>query len=245
MLLFRKPQIGESGRALGTSNPSSIASVDGGSLRVRDSRIAGRAVQGFCRAGRPCQCIIYPQPLLLDHIPAIRNSRSSGLEEEHFAVYEYVPRQQIIEVLRHIRDLLRRTEPTDERERLAAERREIVAKYIISNLPRTGPHPTLSTMMELIDTFLLTIGAAHELFGYDLDAIRQYDLGWNSGRTHIVESYVFERDQLLDFPLELAPEGVFQADAMLGDLVREWQSAVPIRALDERSPGGPDPFTSI
>lgn len=157
-------------------------------------------------------------------------------------MYEYVPRQQIIELLRHFRDLLRQSEPTNERERLATERREIVAKYIISNLPRTGPHPTLSTVIEVVDTFLLTIGAAHQLFGYDLDAIRQYDLQWNSGRTHIVESYVFERDKLIDFPLELAPESAFQADAMLSHLVRDWQSTVPIRTLNDLSSIGSGAF---
>ena len=157
-------------------------------------------------------------------------------------MYEYVPRQEIIDVLRHVRDLLRKCEPVNDRERLAAERREIVAKYMISNLPRTGPHPTLSTIKELVDTFLLTIGAAHELFGYDLDAVRQCDLRWNSGRTHIVESYVFERDKLIDFPLELAPESTFYADALLSRLVRDWQSIVPARALNHPSSNGSGVF---
>lgn len=157
-------------------------------------------------------------------------------------MYGYVPRQQIIEVLKHLRNLLRQTEPLNERERLAAERREIVAKYIISNLPRTGPHPTLNTVLEIVDTFLLTIGAAHELFGYDLEAIRQHDLSLNSGRTHIVESYVFQRDELVDVPLELAPENTFQSDALLGDLVREWQTGVPIRSLDKHPRDAPGSF---
>jgi hypothetical protein len=43
--------------------------------------------------------------------------------------------------------------------------------------------------MEVVDTFLLTVGAAHKLFGYDLDAIRHYDPRWNGDRTHILESY--------------------------------------------------------
>ncbi len=150
-------------------------------------------------------------------------------------MYRYVPRRRIVEVLKHVRDLLRQAQPISERERLATERREIVAKYIISNLPRTGPHPTLNTITEIVDTFLLTIGAAHELFGYDLEAIRQYDLRLNSGRTHIVESHVFDRDKLIDVPLELAPESTFQSNAMLSDLVSEWQPGVPIRALDENS----------
>lgn len=157
-------------------------------------------------------------------------------------MYEYVPRHRIVDVLKHVRNLLRQVEPIDERERLAAERREIVAKYIISNLPRTGPHPTLNAVAEIVDTFLLTIGAAHELFGYDLEAIRQYDLRLNSGRTHIVESYVFERDRIVDVPLKLAPESTFRSNAMLGDLVSEWATGVPIRALDEGSGDKPGSF---
>jgi hypothetical protein len=125
-------------------------------------------------------------------------------------VYQYVPRPQIIEVLTHLRDLFRQIELTNEREQLAAERRDVVAKYLISNLRRTGDHPTLHTLMEIAETFLLTIGGAHELFGYDLEEIREYDLRWNAGRTHIIESYTFERDRLVDLPLELAPAPAFK-----------------------------------
>jgi hypothetical protein len=114
-----------------------------------------------------------------------RNSHVEYFQEEHFAVYRYVPRPQIIEVLTHFRDLFRQIELTNEREQLAAERREVVAKYLISNLRRTGDHPTLHALMEIAETFLLTIGGAHGLFGYDLEAIRQFDLRWNAGRTHI------------------------------------------------------------
>jgi hypothetical protein len=96
--------------------------------------------------------------------------------------------------------------------------------------------------MEVVHAFLLTIGAAHNLFRYDLDAVRQYDLLSNSGRTHIIESYVFERDKLLDFPLELAPASAFQADARLSALVREWQSVLPPRAFNERLSSGPGAF---
>lgn len=146
-------------------------------------------------------------------------------------MYEHVPRSRIIEALRHLRELLRQAEPTNERERRATEQREIVAKYLISNLPRTGEHPTLKSLLEVAEAFLLTIGAAHQLFGYDLDAIRRQDLLWNRSRTHIVESYIFDRDRLIDMPSELAPETAFESDAMLTDLVLKWQRPVPIRAL--------------
>lgn len=138
-----------------------------------------------------------------------RNSHIEYFQEEPFAVYRYVPRPQIIEVLTHLRDLFRQIELTHERDQLAAERRDVVAKYLISNLRRTGDHPTLHALMEIADTFLLTIGGAHKLFGYDLEAVRQYDLRWNAARTHIVDSYFFDRDRLVDLPLELAPAPAF------------------------------------
>jgi hypothetical protein len=163
-----------------------------------------------------------------------------GRVEEHIAVYELVPRDQIIGALRHLRALLRQHEPSNERDRLIAERREIVVKYLASNLPRSGSHPTLSTVMEVVDTFLLTVGAAHKLFGYDLDAIRHHDLRWNGDRTHILESYVFDRDTPLEFPAEFAPESAFHADALLSHLIREWQTPVAIRALEVV--GRPGPF---
>ena len=157
-------------------------------------------------------------------------------------MYRYVPRGRIIEVLTHVRDLLRQAKPISDRERLAAERRETVAKYIISNLPRTGPHPTLRTVTEIVDNFLLTIGATHELFGYDLEALRQNELFLNSRRTHIVESHVFQRDKLTDVPLELAAESKFQSDALVGDLVREWQTDMPVLSLDGQSQDAPASF---
>lgn len=147
-------------------------------------------------------------------------------------MYEHVPRSRIIEALRHFRELLRQSEPTNEQERRAAEQREVVSKYLISNLPRTGDHPTLKSLMEVAETFRLTIGAAHQLFGYDLDALRKQDLLWNHGRTHIVESYIFDRDQLIDVPSELASEVAFESDAMVSDLVRRWRPCT-IRALGD------------
>jgi hypothetical protein len=53
-------------------------------------------------------------------------------------VYQYVPRPQIIEVLTHLRDLFRQIELTNEREQLAAERRDVIAKYLISNVVILG-----------------------------------------------------------------------------------------------------------
>ena len=61
--------------------------------------------------------------------------------------------------------------------------------------------------------------------------MREYDLRLNGGRTHIVESYAFELDLLMDVPLDLAPSEAFALDGTLRELVRSWQRDVPMRAL--------------
>lgn len=155
-------------------------------------------------------------------------------------MYRNLPRSEVIDTLIHLRDLHRQIRPSKERDRYAFERRELVTKNLLSNLRRTGDHPTLSMLFEIAEIFSLTIDGAHRLFGYDLGAIREYDLKLNSGRTHIVESYAFERDLLVDLPLELAPHEAFAADRTLSELVLTWQRSVPIRALRGkawRSPG--------
>jgi hypothetical protein len=146
-------------------------------------------------------------------------------------VYRQVPRTEILEALGHLRDLHRQIRPSNDRERYAFERRELVTKNLFSNLRRTGDHPTLSMLLEIADMFSLTIEGAHRLFGYDLDGVREHDLRLNGGRTHIVESYAFERDLLVDLPLELAASEAFASDSTLRELVRSWQRDVPMRAL--------------
>src|ERR1035441_4384596 len=79
----------------------------------------------------------------------------------------------------------------------------------------------------------LTTEGAHRLFGYNLAKIREYDLQLNGGRTHIVESYPFERDRLIDLPLEFASEETFGFSGMLGDMVTKWQTGIPMRVLEE------------
>jgi hypothetical protein len=147
-------------------------------------------------------------------------------------VYRSVSRHQIVEALSELRDLYRQVKPTNEREQRSAERREVVAKYLISNLPRMSAHPTLNTLMEVVEVFDLSIGGAHRLFGYDLDAFRLFDLNWNVGRTHIIESYIFDRSRPIDLPLQLASTHVFDRNVMLDDLVTQWQRPVPISVLD-------------
>src|SRR5580698_4863789 len=131
----------------------------------------------------------------------------------------------------HLRELHRQFAPENERERYAFGRRELVTKNLLSNLRRTGDHPTLSMLLEIADIFSLTIEGAHRLFGYDLGGLREYDRRLNAGRTHIVDSYAFERDLLVDLPLKLAPSAAFKTDGTLGELVLSWLRDIPLRSL--------------
>jgi len=100
-------------------------------------------------------------------------------------VFHTVSRNAIIDALVHIRDLHRRVKPSKEREIRAYERREAATRDLLSNLPRTNEHPTFKTLLEVADTCSLTLEGAHKLFGYDLEALRDFDLRLNGGRTHI------------------------------------------------------------
>jgi hypothetical protein len=59
-------------------------------------------------------------------------------------VYSPVPSNAIIEALVHVRDLYRRIRPSNERALRAIERLEAATKDLLSNLPRTNEHPTLT-----------------------------------------------------------------------------------------------------
>lgn len=155
-------------------------------------------------------------------------------------MYQYLPRAEIIDAIVHLNDLHRHVRPTTEREWRAYERREAAAKTLLSNLPRTKEHPTLNALLEIADIFSLTIEGAHQLFGYSLGRLRDYDLHLNGGRTHVVESFEFKRDLPIDLPSKLASEDRFRIDGALRDLILDWQTEVPIRTLDSagwRRPG--------
>lgn len=100
-------------------------------------------------------------------------------------VFTPVPRRTILDALLHIRDLYRRILPSTEQETLAYERREIFTRDLLSNLHRTNEHPTLKTLLDVGEICSLTLDGVHRLFGYNLDAIREFDLKLNGGRTHI------------------------------------------------------------
>jgi hypothetical protein len=157
-------------------------------------------------------------------------------------LYRPVPRSEIVDTLVHIRNLHRRIKPINETDLRAHERREAVIRDLLSNLPRTGDHPTLKTVLEVANISSLTLEGAHRLFGYDLSAIRECDLRLNPGRTHIIESYPFERDLRVDLPSRFAADEVFDTDALLRDLVPEWQTDLPIRVLEGKGWHQPGAF---
>lgn len=146
-------------------------------------------------------------------------------------MHRYVSRSDIIERIEHIRALHRQRVPSDEQERTAFARRERKTKDLLSNLRRTGEIPTLRLIRDFGDLNAMTVDAAHRLFGYRPDAIRDFDLLLNGARTHVVESYVFNRDRLVALPLELERTEAYSKSRSLGSLVREWQTKVPIRSL--------------
>jgi hypothetical protein len=152
-----------------------------------------------------------------------------------------VARTEIIARVEHIRELHRQRRPKDDREQSMFDRRERALKDFLSNAPRTSTRPMLNMVHAIEEACSLTTDGAYRLFGYELDGIREFDLRLNGARTHIIESYVFERDLLVQLPLELAPESAFEQDATLGNLVRRWQNNIPIRALE--SPGWRRPGT--
>ena len=100
-------------------------------------------------------------------------------------MYRPVSRDRIAETVTHLRELYREFKPSTEQEHRAHEKREVVAKNLLSNLFRTKEHPTLRSVLEVADVFSLTLDGAHRLFGYDLESIREYDLLLNGGRTRI------------------------------------------------------------
>lgn len=157
-------------------------------------------------------------------------------------VYDPVPRSQIMDALVHVRSLYRRIKASSDAELRKQERREAVTSDLLSNLPRTNQHPTLKALLEIAEICSLTLEGAHRLFGYYLDEIRDYDLRLNGGRTHIIESYPFERDLLIELPARLASRDVFSTDALLRDLVPEWHTDVPIRMLEQEGWQQPGAF---
>jgi hypothetical protein len=162
--------------------------------------------------------------------------------EETATVYSPVPREQIAETLVHLRSLFREMRPSNQKDYRAHERRELLTKNLLSNLFRTKDHPTLHAVLEVGDAFSLTLDGAHRLFGYELERIREYDLKLNSGFTHIIETYPFERDLPVDLPYRFGNDEIFVKNSALHDLVPQWQGNVPIRVLEDADWHQPNAF---
>jgi hypothetical protein len=155
-------------------------------------------------------------------------------------MYNAVGSSEIIERVEHIRELQRQIHVSNDRERMDYLRREQKIKDFISNLRRTNARPTVNIVRDLERACFLTTDGAYRLFGFELDGVREVDLRLNGGRTHIVESYVFERDLMVELPLEFAPADAFRRSAMLSSLVLRWQGDFPISVLNRpvwRRPG--------
>ncbi len=155
-------------------------------------------------------------------------------------MYKPVGTREIIDRVEHIRELHRQIYESNDRDRIEQKRREQKIKDFISNLRRTNARPMANMVRDIEEACSLTTDGAYRLFGYELDGIREFDLHLNGGRTHIVESRVFERDLIVELPLELAPEQAFRRNAALSTLVRRWQGGFPIRVLNRpewRRPG--------
>ena len=155
-------------------------------------------------------------------------------------MYKPVASNELTERVEHLRELHRQIKPSNERQRIAHEQREQKIKDFLSNLRRIGARPMANMVHEMEALCSLTTDGGYRLFGYDLDGVREFDLRLNGGRTHIVESYVFERDCRVTLPLDLAPAEAFTRNATLDTLVRSWQRDIPIRVLNHpgwRRPG--------
>jgi len=68
----------------------------------------------------------------------------------------------------------------------------------------------------------------------------------------IVESYIFDRDRVIDIPADLGPLSAFQRTAFLSELVPNWDEAIPTRSVAGRNwqyqamvPSSPAAPTSI
>lgn len=155
-------------------------------------------------------------------------------------MYTPVSPGDVIERVEHIRALHRQIQATSDQKRVAHTQHERKLKDFISNLRRTTARPMANMVRDLAEACSLTIDGAYRLFGYELDGIREFDQELNGGRTHIVESYIFERDLRVELPLEFAPADAFRRSAMLSALVLRWQGDFPIRVLNRpvwRRPG--------
>ena len=140
-------------------------------------------------------------------------------------MYEQVPVHQVIKYLTHIHGLYRR-DAHAQKYRTCQE----LLRRTIDNLKRGRSSLSPATLGELSRQAKLTIGGALCLVGYPLDQLREVEIRLNGHRTRIIESYPFDQDRKIDLP-KILTNNAFGRTALLSEIVRDWQTAISIRAL--------------
>ncbi len=103
-------------------------------------------------------------------------------------MYEHVSREEVVDRIKHIRNLHRQVAPTTAAEQEIYNYREQKTGNLLSNLRRLSNRPMLSLVHDFGMRNSLTADGAHRLFGYILDSLRDHDSALNGGRTHIDEA---------------------------------------------------------
>jgi len=145
-------------------------------------------------------------------------------------MYEQVPVHQVINFLTHIYSLYRRDAGGEKRRAREYRTCQELLRRTIDNLKRGKSSLSPATLGELSRQAKLTIGSALSLVGYPLDQLREVEIRLNGHRTRIIESYPFDQDRKIDLPKVLT-NNAFGRTALLSEIVRDWQTEIPIRVL--------------
>src|SRR5260370_28747160 len=170
-------------------------------------------------------------------LPCLWHSSSLA---EHFSeeagrgVYKPVSRQHTAEIVSHLQGLYRDAVASGEDEIAAQAARQAFSRGVLTNLRHSDSMPTPHLMRKLSRHFLVTTGGAYAAFGYNLDRMREYDFLLNGHRTRIIESYPFQRDLPVDLPYLFGEDHVCGRSSVLSEIVPDWQSGLPIRAINGR-----------
>ncbi|QHN02740.1 hypothetical protein FTO74_04675 [Granulicella sp. WH15] len=147
-------------------------------------------------------------------------------------MYRPVSRHTVLDVLARLRSLFREMSPATEVERVAQAEREAFYHHLAANMHGPSFHPMPHVIAEASRHFWLTLDGAHQLFGYNLPLMLDYDLQLNQKRTRIIESYPFQRDMLIDLPSRFGEDEVFERNALMAEVIPDWQTDLPIRTID-------------
>ncbi len=153
-------------------------------------------------------------------------------------MYTSVGSSEIIDRVEHIRELHRQIHVSNDRERIAYQRREQKIKDFISNLRRTDARPMANMVRDMEEACRLTTDGAYRLFGYELDGIREFDLRLNGGRTHIECCHERLRPGEIHRALRVrnSREGQDEKDRHHGtSMVSKWAALNPTTNLESAS----------